>query len=383
MAMEWPDYPWAELSADAVLDGWRERIARVASEESHHFALLPYVRGVAVIGGVGRGSHWPCSDIDMLIAADAWRGRDPEDLVRAEEHKRNDRLYQQGIPNDIEASGWVVLARDLSEAVTESDDAFFARLEHPHWLGIVIKSAGARATHDFGGCVHAFLDRCNETFYTDRFAQLWLHKVITYCTEQLGIAERHIRDGRHMQGSLDILRTTYQRLPAGAYAIWRKIPQSSARSVTRFLRVAGEAGDSTVAALYLAASRLAEQTVWERFAAVPLRGRQMRDLMWTIRRGAGEELDELSVTRDVLNLSLWTTVITDSSDGPRPAWTGATPDPGKVLRQFEAARTLLDWLHKEADTPTSASRRRGQTGLTHHVKGTGRSGDADGSAENQ
>jgi len=358
MAMEWPDYPWAELSADAVLDDWRERIARVASEESHYFALLPYVKGVAVIGGVGRGSHWPCSDVDMLIAADDWRGRDPEELIRAEEHKRNSRLYQQGIPNDIEASGWVVLAGDLSDAVTESDDAFFARLEHPHWLGIVIKSAGARATHDFDGCVQALLDRCNDTFYTDRFAQLWLRKVVTYCTKRLGMAERHIRGGRHMQASLDILRTTYQRLPAGAYAIWRKVPQSSARSVTRFLRVAEGARNSTVAALYLTASRLGQQSVWQRFAAMPPRGRQTRDLMWTIRRGAGEELDEVSVTRDVLNLSLWSTVITDSSAEPRPAWSGATADPLEVRRQLEAAHSLLDWLRKEEGRPASASGRR-------------------------
>ena len=349
MTIEWPDQEWTELTATAILDGWRGRIARVEVEESEYLAQLPYVKGLAVIGSVGRGSPWPLSDIDLLAVADEWQDRDPEELIRQGEHRRNDRLHRQGIPNVIEPSEWVVLGRELADAASESGEAFLSRLEHPHWLGIVIKAEGGRAVYDPDGHVRAFLRRCNDTFYTDRLVQLWLHKVVTYCGKLLAAAEEHLQDGENMPASLDILRTTYQQLPAGAYAVWRKVAQSSARSVTRFLTAATEAQERTIQELYLAASRLEERTVWERFDTVPPEGRQMRDLMWEIRRGAGEELDELAVTRDTLNLSLWETVITRSSDGPRPAWTGATRDRGEVEAQLEAARAFLDWLREHVE----------------------------------
>ena len=47
-----------------VLANWRQRLGRVAEEETAYFASLPYVRGVAVIGTVGRGTAWPLSDVD-------------------------------------------------------------------------------------------------------------------------------------------------------------------------------------------------------------------------------------------------------------------------------------------------------------------------------
>ena len=365
MSMEWPikppDCSWAAMTAEAVLDRWRERIEVVAAEESRVLSALPYVRGIAVIGSTGRTGRsgpWPLSDVDMLAVADFWEGQDPEELIRQHERRRNAQLAEQGIPNEIEASEWVLLPQDICEAVAEPDDAFFSRIRHPHWLGIVIKAEGGRVFHDFDGQVEAFLDRCKETLSTDRFIKIWLDKVITYCGELLTRAESLIRNGDYMEASLEILRTTYQKLPAGAYAVWRRVPQSSARSVTRFLSAAQEAEEKGAAELYLAASRLDEPTTWDRFAAVPAEDRATRNLMWTIRRGAGEDVDEISATRDILNLSLWKTVITDSSAGPRPRWTGATGDGSEVKAQFEAARGLLNWLRSQVDGPTSSSSRR-------------------------
>lgn len=356
---EWPIKPpvdrWVDQSAEDVLDGWRERIERVASEESAYLAALPYVKGIAVIGGTGRGTPWPLSDVDMLTVGDIWKGRDPEDLIRQEERTRNARLARQGIPNDIEPSEWVVLTQDLCDAVTESEDAFFARIEHPHWLSIVIKSQGGCAVHDFGGQIEAFLQRCNDSFCTDRFIELWVNKVIAYCGQLLTRVECFLRDDKYMEASIEILRATYQRLPAGAYAVWRVVPQRGAQSVTRFLAAARQARESAIANLYLAASRLDTATAWERFDAVPLQGKRARDLMWAIRRGAGEVVDELSVARDILNLSLWKTVIKNPRRGVRPRWTGVTYDADEVKAQYEAAHDLLDWLREQLGGSTAES----------------------------
>jgi predicted nucleotidyltransferase len=343
------------MTADEVLLGWRDRIERVAAEESEHLARLPYVKGIAVIGGTGRGSAYPLSDVDMLTVVEARGGEDAEDLIRQVERERNARLAKQEIPNDIEPSEWVVLAQDLCQAVTESEDAFFSRLKHPHWLGVVIKAVGGRVFHDATGHLPTFLRRCNDTFYSTRFVQLWVQKVTTYCGKLLREAEGLIGRGDFMEASLEILRTTYQQLPAGGYAVWRVVPQSSARSVSRFLAAAAQARSSAIAEQYLAASRLDESTALDRLAAVPLEGKKARDLMWQVRRGAGEDVDELSVTRDILNLSLWKTVITDSTKGPRPRWTGATCDAGEVQTQYEAARGLLEWLCEQQDGPAAGS----------------------------
>jgi len=176
--------------------------------------------------------------------------------------------------------------------------------------------------------------------------QLWLRRVITHCGQLLDSAGRLIRDGDYMSASVEILRAAYQRLPAGAYAVWRTVPQSSGRGVTRFLAAAKRAGVASVAGMYLAAARLEEDATWERFSAVPSEGRQARDLDWTVRRGAGEDVDELSATRDILKISLWATVIQDHSQGARPKWTGATSDAGQVRSQYDGARAFLEWLRK-------------------------------------
>jgi hypothetical protein len=158
-----------------------------------------------------------------------------------------------------------------------------------------------------------------------------------------------------MEASIEILKMTYQRLSAGAYALWRVVPQRGAQSVTRFLEAARQAGDSVTANLYLEAARLDEATAWERFDAVPPQGRKARDLMWAIRRGADEDVDKLSVTRDILNLSLWKTILSSPGGGPRPRWTGATYDADQVKVQYEAAHNFLDWLREQLGGSTTPS----------------------------
>ena len=52
---EWPIQPpgerWAGMTTQEVLDGWRERIERLAFVGSEALAALPYVKAVAVVVG--------------------------------------------------------------------------------------------------------------------------------------------------------------------------------------------------------------------------------------------------------------------------------------------------------------------------------------------
>ena len=363
MVMEWPGFFPIPVTVEAALDGWRQRIAHIEEEETRHFAGLPYIEGVAVIGSIGRRTPWPCSDVDLLVVVDLPRGRDAEDLVLQEEQKRNARLYRLGIVNSVEAYHWVFSQEDIVRDVGADEDAFIRTLEHQHWLGTVLKAHGGRAVYDPSGLLGQFLDRCNRVFETDRFGRLWLKKMIAYGEESLRSAGTHASAGNWASASLEILRVAYQRLPCGAYAMWRRLPESSGRAVSRFLRAAEEEHNPEVADLYLKTSRLEENVMFERFASLPPEAKKERDLALEIRQGSGETTDELSVTRDLLNASLWEAVVRDGSDGPRPVWTGVTGDRDQVGRQLEAAHALVACLSGKRTgkplSPADADKPRG------------------------
>ena len=90
---DWSQLLASWITAEQTLDGWQQRIANVERQECAYIASLPYVKGVAVIGSVGRGTPWPLSDVDLLVVAECHEGRDPQPLIRVEEKQRNVRLH--------------------------------------------------------------------------------------------------------------------------------------------------------------------------------------------------------------------------------------------------------------------------------------------------
>lgn len=344
MTVQWPQLLADWITPEATLDNWRERLAYVEAGEAAAIAELPYVKGLAVIGSVGRADPWPLSDVDLLAAADFWEGHDPEDLLRAVEKQRNDRLHDAKVPNDVEVGNWVVLSADLAAAAEEDDDAFYRRVRHRHWLGIVFKSAGGRVAKDFGGCMDRFLDRCNDAVFGDRFAAVWLDTAIGEAGRLLARAGELVGQGDCPAASLQVLRAA---IPLGEalYAVWRRLPQSLSRGVTRLLAAAAEEGDAEVAECYLAAARLSPQDVWRRFAAAPPAGKRERDVWYGVRRRAGEDIGELAATRDLLQLIAHLAVRGDCRP-PLPEWLGLAADAGEARGQMEAAEQVLGRLRR-------------------------------------
>ncbi len=350
--MKWPHLLADWITPPLALHDWRARIARVESEEAAYLAGLPYVKGLAIIGTVGRGTAWPISDVDMLVAAEAWDGQDPEHLTRVEETERNRRLHAALIPNDIEAANWVLLASEVSRAVSADDVAFLRLLDHPHWLGIVLKAQGARLVRDLDGNLGKFLDRCNRVLFADCFVDLWLRRVIDDAAGKLCRARDLIGQGDWGGASFEIISAAYGMM-SGGYAMWRLLPQSLSRGVSRFLAAASDVGDPYTGELFLLAARLSENDTWERFHAVPEAGRRERDVRLAIRQGAGEELDALAATRDLLLVACWEAERHDGAP-PYPEWSGATDSPAIVRAQLEAAQTIVQRL--QAARPESRKR---------------------------
>jgi len=296
---------------------------------------------VAVVGTVGRGTAWPCSDVDLLALVDESSGIDAEALLIEEEDERNASLYRRGVINPTEIRHWLFTAEHVCRAIEADDNAFYRSLEHQHWLGTVLKAQGGRVLHDPDGSLARFIARLERVFATERFRQLWLRKYVSYCQEALRAAAAHADAGRWAAASSETLRIARQRLPCTAYAMWHRLPESGSRAVSRFLSAAAEEGDAETAESYLIAARLEADAVAERFASVPPAGKKERNVVSAIRRASGEAIDELSVTRDFLNVLLWRPVVRDHGDGPRPAWTGVTDDADQVRRQLEAIRSLV------------------------------------------
>jgi predicted nucleotidyltransferase len=341
MTVEWPYLLESWITPELTLRDWRERIARVEAEETAYFASLPYVRGLAVMGSVGRGTQWPLSDLDLLVVADFWEGEDPEWPIRREEAERIERLHAAGIPNDIEAGNWVLTSDDVRAAVDGDEDTFFGLLDHPHWLGVAIKAEGARVTHDFDRYVSRFVERCHQVLWTDRFVKLWLRLAGDDGEERVEGARRCLRDGDAAAASLALILAAHV-MTGGMYGAWRRLPESISRGVTRFLAAAEEMGDAAVGEQFLRAARLGGDEVGERFAATPPAGQRERDVWLAIRRGNGEILDELGATRDLLHTTLWVAVTLDRSlSAPYPQWTGVTADGRIVRRQLDAAEAML------------------------------------------
>jgi predicted nucleotidyltransferase len=336
MLIQWPQLlpPW--VTAELALHDWQARIARVEVQETAHFAGLPYVRGVAVIGSVGRGTQWPLSDLDLFAMADPWEGEDPEHLLLREETERNRLLRAADVPNDVEIAGWVLTTGDVRAALDADDEAFLRCLDHPHWLGLVLKAEGARVSHDSCGLVAPFFDRCQRARWDDRFLRLWLAHDTAAQRARLEEAAALLMHEDWAGASLAILRVDGA---SGCYARWRTLPESISRGVSRFLTAAEAAGKRELGVLYLIANRLREEEVWARFAATPPEGKRERDA-WSAVRRAGEQITELEVTRDFLHVSSWMAMKRDHP-GPWPAWTGVTADESAVRAQYEAAAELL------------------------------------------
>jgi predicted nucleotidyltransferase len=341
---------WSQLLAEWVspeiaLDGWQERIARVARQECAYLASLPYVKGVAVIGSVGRGTPWPISDVDLLVVAERHAGQDPESLIRAVETQRNARLAAAGIPNDVEAGNWVLLASDVAAAVEADRTAFLQMVDHPHWTGIVVKSSGARVTHDFDGRVRAFLGRCQSILWKEDFVRLWLGRSVENVRRGLADARDLLRRNEAESAS-QRLPLAAQEASWGLYAAWRALPQSISRGVTRLMRQAAAMADEAAGEAFLRAARLEEADVWERVAALPERGERERRTWLEVRKGCEEGITELSAARDFLQLHAYLSL--RSTAGPHALWTGVTGHVRAVEAQLEAVELLLRCLENQS-----------------------------------
>ena len=348
MSLDWPqELPdWVVPPSDIALKNWRERVARVCEEECAYFARLPYVKGLAVIGSVGRGDPWPLSDIDMLVVADRVEGKHPNAAVRQEERKRNDRLHAAGIPNDVEASIWTVTPEEIEPALNGDVELLLGKVgELPWaWHGFLTKAHGGKVVVDADGQVGRFIERCGHVLFSNRFLGLTRRQALDDMARRQAEASELMAGGRWSAASLCLMRMAHE-IATSLLLCWGHVPQSLSRSVSRFLAAAGRARRADIAEWFLDAVRLRPEQTTDRFHGLPPAATVERDRLLAIRAGSGENVDELAVTRDMLHVRFWVDVGRSSQlDGPFPKWTGVVDGPDDVAAQYSAVQGLLQSL---------------------------------------
>ena len=333
MIVKWesmlPDWVTPELA----LDDWRDRIAKVEAQEAEHLSRLPYVKGVAIIGSVGRNSHWPLSDVDFLVVAGDYEGEDPEALIQKVEAARNQELEAAKVPNEIEAGNWVLDPENLTKEPDGKD---------PHVLGIALKAQGARVLSDNDGQVANFIDKCQGIIFDEPFQGNWMRRDCDSANDKLATAEEHIEKGEWVPASREVILATHE-LARALYAKWKLLPESMMRGVTRLLAAARGAGSESICEPFLTAARLDDESVRERSGSLPDSTRRELDVWLAVRQANGEGIDEVAVARDMLHINS-RFAIENEKAGPYPNWTGVADDKALVVMQHESAKLILDEL---------------------------------------
>ena len=341
--MAWANMWWDWITPELVLEDWRQRIERVAQEEASYFGGLPYVTGVAVIGTVGRGDPWPLSDVDLLIVTDLPHDRDAQEVIRRVEMERRQRLERARIPVEVEAYLWAAIRSDeLAQAAGECHAAFLRRVSHWYWRGVVIKAQGARVIVDSDGQLTRFVERCNETVYSDGFLAQWVQTDIDGASENLSRCKEAANRGEWEQASVEGLLAT-GHLVHGHYGVWRRVPQSITRFVTRFEAAADEAAEGRAAQSFMLAARLGDEDVERRFESQPPSHQKERDVVFEIRGRTEEGINVMAVTRDLLHATAHIGRKAATS-GPDDGWEHIAHNRRTVETQLDALEELLGRL---------------------------------------
>ena len=141
------------MRAEGISPDWRALHAERLREVESRVGSIPGVRGLVLGGSVGRGEHWPLSDIDILPVFDD--GGSTEELLDAEQAKLVDWWAASGRAQTLDM-GWLRFTTDEVRQAVSADAAWAAgQMNEPRWLHGMDKAYGGRGIADAGGLATA------------------------------------------------------------------------------------------------------------------------------------------------------------------------------------------------------------------------------------
>lgn len=301
-----------------------------------------------MIGSVGRGEPWPLSDVDLLVLADRVGGRHPAWAVRAEEKRRNEALHCAGIANDVEAWIWTLTPEEAQTALSGRIELFLEPVgELPWaWEAFMAKAHGGRVVTDPGGTLGRLIERWDRVLFSDTFRRLSGAAALRAMKTKLADAISLMSRAQWPAASFALMRMAHE-MTSQFYLSWGRIPQSLSRGVTRFIAAASDEREADAGEWFLEAARLKPEHVRLRFEGLPPAATTEHDRLLAIRKGAGEDVDEVAVTQDLLHVRFWVDVgRTANTQGPFPKWTGVSDHPDGVRAQCRAVEHLIRRLQR-------------------------------------
>ena len=219
-----------EYKNDPRIVGWRERSASRSEEAIECLAAVPGVSGLILGGSVGRGEHWPLSDIDVIVISS---GR-PVDEVSQEIDRRAYQLSEMwgssGIYTAVDAGRIVIDATRISVADAETPPP----LDDDRWFHGIDKAFGGRAYRDETGDAAAFLALSSRWRFSPAVVERRIDTWLASAREALNAAER--LDADDAIGAWIAIRRAATAIAEAATETWGQRAGSLGRYWTHFER---------------------------------------------------------------------------------------------------------------------------------------------------
>ena len=236
--------------------------------------------------------------------------------------------------------------RDRLRTASVDEDGLLEFLARPRQAGTAFKVPAGRVLADFEGVTGAFIRQCERAVFGERFVGLMLDCDVPGLAARLDAASELAR-GRDCAAANALTLVAAHEVTAALYLLWRELPESISRAVTKLLGLA-EAHEGWIGEAFLTAVGLTEDETRRRFEAAPGWARHERDVLLAVRRGAGEDVDELDVTRDLLHVTSYLAARGDPQSRC-PQWLSACNTLGDARERVRAARSIGDYLAARRD----------------------------------
>jgi predicted nucleotidyltransferase len=282
---------------DARLAGWNERLARRTTEAVAALTAVPGVTGLVLGGSVGRGQHWPMSDVDLMALCS---GRDVQEVaadVDLAAYQLSALWGSSGIYTAVDAGRLTFDETDVRQTASGGLPATLDRMADPRWLHGIDKIYGGIAIYDPHGAAAAFLDwSSRHRFATDVVAR----RRASWCDQ----AEHLLRDSERLERSGDAtgawigVRRAGAALAEAATECWGQRAGSLGRYWTLFEARARRHGDPELADRVMTAAHAHPRCVSAHLDAIPEWLQDRIALSYAARRLVAEEVTPEQNARD-------------------------------------------------------------------------------------
>lgn len=234
-------------ASDPRIEGWERRLAARAEQAIDCLAAVGGVTGLIVGGSVGRGEHWPLSDIDVIVVS---AGR-PVDDVCADIDRRAYELSElwgaAGLYTAVDAGRLVF---DETEIRTVAD--MTAALENDRWFHGIDKVYGGWWGRDDNGAAAELLRLATEWRFAPEVVRRRITAWISRAEHALTLAEQVSCDDP--TSAWAAVRRAATAIAEAATEVWGERAGSLGRYWTHFeARANRHGGDRFAEALLIAA----------------------------------------------------------------------------------------------------------------------------------